>query len=74
MVEWLPDTEDDSTRVWTETYGNCDGSAEVRLYGIEGGGHTWPGVAGFPPRLGLTSHDISASAEIVEFMAQHGRR
>lgn len=73
-VEWLPDAEDDGTRVWTETYQDCDGSAEVLFYGIEGGGHTWPGVSGFPSRLGLTSHDISVNEEIVGFISQHSRR
>jgi len=73
-VEWLPDTEDDGTRVWTETHQTCYSSAEVLFYGIEGGGHTWPGVSGFPPSLGLTSQDISVNEEIVEFMSQHPRR
>ncbi len=73
-VEWLPDAEDDGTRVWTETYQDCYGSAEVLFYGIEGGGHTWPGVSGCPPSLGLTSHDISVNEEIVGFMSQHSRR
>jgi polyhydroxybutyrate depolymerase len=39
----LPDREDDGTRVRREVYGPCQGRAEVILYVIEGGGHTWPG-------------------------------
>ena len=72
-IEWLPDAEDDGTRVWTETYQDCDRSVEVVLYGIEGGGHTWPGVSGFPDWLGLTSYDISANEEIVRFSSRHSR-
>jgi len=67
-VEWLPDTQDDGTRVWTESYRHCDSSAEVLFYGIEGGGHTWAGVSGFPvSTFGLTSQDISVDEEIVRF-------
>ena len=73
-VEWLPDTESDGTRVWTETYDDCDGEAEVLFYGIEGGGHTWPGHVGFPPSFGLTSHDISVNEEIVRFLSRHALR
>ncbi|KPK80402.1 MAG: hypothetical protein AMS25_09170 [Gemmatimonas sp. SM23_52] len=71
-IEWLPDIADDSTRVWTETHDNCAGGAEVKLYGVEGGGHTWPGGPGpLSPRVGYLSRDISASAEIVEFFSRH---
>jgi polyhydroxybutyrate depolymerase len=44
VVEMLPDREDDGTRVRRETYGPGKGGAEVILYLIEGGGHTWPGA------------------------------
>jgi polyhydroxybutyrate depolymerase len=73
-VEWLPDNEDDGTRVWTETYRDCDDDVEVLLYGIEGGGHTWPGHPGFPASSGLTSQDISVNEEIVDFISRHSRR
>jgi len=73
-VNWLPDTEDDGTRVWTEAYQDCDYDAEVLFYGIEGGGHTWPGVSGFPPSFGLTSQDISINQELVAFFSRHRRR
>jgi polyhydroxybutyrate depolymerase len=60
-VEWFPDIEDEGTRAWSETYDNCDAGAEVRLIGIDGGGHTWPGVQ-FPPDFGLSNLDISVNA------------
>jgi polyhydroxybutyrate depolymerase len=67
-VEWLPDIADDGMRAWTEDYPNCSGGAEVKLIGIDGGGHTWPG-APFS-----TSQDISASAEILQFFSQRSMR
>jgi polyhydroxybutyrate depolymerase len=69
---WLPDTADDSTRVWTRTWTGCAGDVEVKLYGIEGGGHTWPGGPGpFPDWGGHHSRDISANQEILEFLLQY---
>jgi polyhydroxybutyrate depolymerase len=71
-VEWFPDIEDEGTRAWSETYDNCDAGAEVRLIGIDGGGHTWPGVQ-FPPDFGLSNLDISVNAEMIEFFSRHSR-
>jgi polyhydroxybutyrate depolymerase len=71
---WLPDSVDDGTRVWTETYTGCDENSEVLFYGVEGGGHTWPGVSGFPPNFGLTSLDISVNEELIAFFSRHQRR
>lgn len=49
--------EDD---VLCETWSGCQDSAQVRLYMIDGGGHTWPG--GTPlPGLGRTTNTIFAS-------------
>lgn len=71
-VDWFPDIEDEGTQAWNEVYDNCDGDAEVRLIGIEGGGHTWPGVE-FPPDFGPSNLDISVNAEMIEFFSQHSR-
>ncbi len=72
-VEWLPDREDDGTRVWVETYASCTDGAAVKLYGIEGGGHTWPGAPGpFSASLGTITREIS-SEEIVAFLSQFSR-
>jgi len=51
-------------------YVNCDENADVILYTIDEGGHTWPG--GFPlPILGKTTRDINASATMWEFFKAH---
>jgi len=51
-------------------YPGCDQDAEVILYTIDDGGHTWPG--GFPiPGLGKTSTDIDATEEMWEFFQAH---
>lgn len=71
-VEWLPDIADEGTRAWTETYDNCDGSAEVRLLGIDGGGHIWPGLQ-FSPSAGLSNLDVSVNAEMTEFFSRHSK-
>ena len=42
--------------------------APVVLYRIEGGGHTWPGAVDVP-RLGKTTKQISATAEMWKFFA-----
>jgi polyhydroxybutyrate depolymerase len=49
------------------TWNNC--VAPVVLYRIEGGGHTWPGAAIDLPRLGPTTKQISATAEMWKFFA-----
>ena len=39
----LPDKAHDGTKVTRKVYAPKDGGAEVVLYTIDGGGHTWPG-------------------------------
>jgi polyhydroxybutyrate depolymerase len=51
-------------------YTGCDDGADVLLYIVDGGGHTWPGAPDFPP-LGYTTHDISATDLMWEFFQQH---
>lgn len=71
----LPDTADDGTTVRTERYADCAGDAEVVLYAIEGGGHTWPGAAfSVSPTLGPVSQDVSANEVLTDFFAQHLRQ
>ncbi|WP_258084199.1 alpha/beta hydrolase family esterase [Thermococcus thermotolerans] len=74
--EYLPDADpEDGTRVWIERYSNCSDGAEVVLYGIEGGGHTWPGGYQYLPQgiIGKTSRDIDANEVIWEFLSSHSR-
>jgi polyhydroxybutyrate depolymerase len=64
----------DGTRVRKEVYAGCDAGAEVILYPVEGGGHTWPkGYRYLPERLiGKTSEDIDANELIWGFFKKHG--
>ena len=51
-------------------YTNCDENAEVILYTIDRGGHTWPG--GFPLVIvGKTSNDINATEEMWRFFQNY---
>ena len=54
------------------TYSNCAENAEVILYTIEGGGHTWPGGKHLAEWIaGRTTDDINASRAMWEFFGQH---
>jgi polyhydroxybutyrate depolymerase len=69
VVNILPDLADDGTQAFTWRRSVCVGQVEVMLYGIEGGGHTWPSAPGpFPP--GRISQEIS-SEEILDFLFRH---
>ena len=57
-----------SSEVVRFTWRGC--AAPVVMYEIVGGGHTWPGAAITVP-LGKTTHQISATAQIVEFFSAH---
>ncbi|MEO8608209.1 MAG: PHB depolymerase family esterase [Chloroflexota bacterium] len=63
---------DDGTRILLASRGDCALHADVRLYGVFLGGHTWPGhPVEAPFDLGLTSTDIDASQVIWDFFATH---
>lgn len=49
QMEIPPRDSSSLTRVKTFASTNCQTSAEVVLFAIIGGGHNWPGVAGFIP-------------------------
>jgi polyhydroxybutyrate depolymerase len=72
----LPDLDPtDGTTVRRESYGGCSGGAEVVVYAIDGGGHTWPGGSQYLSAriIGPVSRDIDASSLILEFFARHSR-
>ncbi len=72
----LPDLDrEDDTRVVVERYANCREGAEVTLYRVEGGGHTWPQGVQYLPEfiIGRTSKDLDANRVIWEFFRQHRR-
>jgi polyhydroxybutyrate depolymerase len=74
LVTQLPDKDpSDRTRVRTEIYGGCQDGAEVVLYAVEGGGHTWPGGLQYLPEsiIGRTSRDFDASEVIWQFFKEH---
>ena len=56
-------------------YTNCAENADVILYTIEGGGHTWPGGKHLAEWIaGRTTDDINASEVMWEFFLQHPRK
>ncbi len=70
----LPVKIGDGTTVERKTYGPGKEGAEVVLYVIHGGGHTWPGK---PPRLdflGRSTKNISANDLIWDFFQRHPMR
>jgi polyhydroxybutyrate depolymerase len=67
----LPDKVDDGTTVERITYAPAKSGAEVTVYVIHGGGHTWPGRGGGGRLLGLATKDISANDLIWEFFRKH---
>ena len=73
--EYLPDLDpNDGTRVWMEKYKNEKNGTEVVLYGVEGGGHTWPdGYSRFPQITGNMTHDINACEVIWNFFKENIR-
>lgn len=67
----LADRSDDGTRVRTVAYRHCRSGAQVLLYRIDGGGHTWPGGRQYLGKwlIGRTSRDIDAGDEIWKFFS-----
>ena len=62
--------------VESTTYGDCADGAEVELYLVDGGGHTWPASAfshASAAILGATTDDIDASALIWSYFEEHPR-
>ncbi len=71
---WLKDKDlSDGVRVWLERYLNSKSGVEVVLYGIKGGGHSWPGENQYFPTalVGKTCKDINASKIIWQFFKRH---
>ncbi len=52
-----------------ETWSNCQDNAEVTLYTVEGGGHSWPGSEVMPPDI--TTQDIDATDAMWDFFQAH---
>ena len=72
----LPDADpNDGTTVFRDIFAPGPGGAEVDFYGIDGGGHTWPGNtdACLEFLVGRTSRDINATQVIWDFFKAHTR-
>jgi polyhydroxybutyrate depolymerase len=55
------------------SYEGCRDKADVRLYIVEGGGHSWPGAPAVE-MLGRTTQSINATELMWRFFAEHPRR
>lgn len=64
------DSKEITEHVTRQAYGGCRG-ADVVLYVVDGGGHTWPGADETLGGVGFTTHEISASELIWQFFASH---
>lgn len=67
----IPDTVGDGTTVIKSRFTPNNAGAEVVLYTIEGGGHTWPGQPPPNPFLGKSTMNIVANDLIWEFFERH---
>lgn len=70
----LPDINPtDLSTVTVFNFSNCSCSSNVKLYRINGGGHTWPGVEIplYEILAGGTNEDIQASVELWNFFKAH---
>jgi len=65
-----PNKVDDGTSVMRKTYGPGKDGAEVVLFIIEHGGHTWPGRPA-PSFIGKATQNISANDLMWEFFERH---
>ena len=65
----------DGTTVTRYVYAGADSESDVVFYGIEGGGHTWPGGPASQTLFdtGPVSYDIDATAIIWAFFNGHSR-
>ena len=58
--------------VTRRSYTHCADDADVVLYTIQGGGHTWPGGDALPEwYVGSTTHNIDASSLMWAFFREH---
>lgn len=69
----LPDADaDDGILVLSQGVGGCKNNADVQLYGLVFGGHTWPGhPMNAPLELGETGLDMDATQVIWDFFDAH---
>lgn len=66
-----PSREPVTAGVYRLRYSGCNDGADIELYVVDGGGHTWPDATSDEERLGFTTHEISANDLMWEFFEQH---
>ena len=71
VVSEMPQKVDDGTTVERKVYGPGKDGAEVVLFIIKGGGHTWPGREPRVEFLGKSTKNISANDLMWEFFKRH---
>lgn len=69
-----PKTEQVSAGVDRISWSHCRQHAQVVLYEVKEGGHTWPGTSVDLSALGYTTQEISASELMWAFFQAHPRR
>ena len=70
----IPDSNpDDHTQVWRDTYADTSGNPLVVFYGIQEGGHHWPGGGTGQKvlNLGYVNRDINATTLVWDFFKTH---
>jgi polyhydroxybutyrate depolymerase len=73
----VPDADPaDGTTTALHAWNRCRNGVEVRLYSVEGGGHTWPEGKQYLGKwiIGQTSRDFSATDEAWRFLQSHRRQ
>jgi poly(3-hydroxybutyrate) depolymerase len=68
-----PTTDQVSAHVRKTTYDRCRDEANVVLYEVSDGGHTWPGTPRPSTGNGNTTHEINANALMWQFFLAHQR-
>ena len=65
-----PVVPSDGTSVAVQAYSGCANGAEVQLYTVNGGGHTWPDGPQYLPAfvVGKASNQLNASETIARFL------
>jgi polyhydroxybutyrate depolymerase len=74
VITDLPNKADDGTMVQRQIYGPGKDGAEVVLFVINGGGHTWPGREPGVGFLGKSTKNILANDLMWEFFKRHPRK
>jgi polyhydroxybutyrate depolymerase len=70
-TETTVDVKEEKLKVLRKEYAGGKAKAEVVLYTIENGGHTWPGSGLAPGYLGASTKNFSANDAMWEFFRKH---